>query len=48
MYDVRSIGLLRYLAAMMVDVTLGVMVSWVMVRFFDILFGKVNLNVPDF
>ena len=36
---------LRYLTAMLVDVTLGVIVSWMMVRFFDILFGKLNWDV---
>lgn len=30
---------------MLLDVTLGVLVTWMMVRFFDILFEKLNLQV---
>jgi hypothetical protein len=30
---------------MLVDISAGVLLSWVLVRFFDILFGKLGLDV---
>jgi hypothetical protein len=32
---------------MLVDITAGVLLSWVLVRFFDILFGKLGFEVPS-
>ncbi len=30
---------------MLVDITAGVVLSWILVRFFDILFGKLGFDV---
>lgn len=40
--------LTRYLTALLIDVTVGLVITWFMVRFLDIFFGKVGLEVSFF